>query len=156
VSFLSYYYFVNLTTVYCVGHLHLRHTRRYTSEIKWPISYMLSLSHLVPVHVVLAHEIVLSHNWRLSSTGKNTSPTFRSKPKSRITRILRVGEYVKGEISILDRWWGLPGRFGPRRGERKERSRENKGLYCFFILLFMTGAHLFLTFTFRNTKRFEA
>jgi len=39
--------------------------------------------------------------------------------------------------------------------ERKERSRETKGLCCFFILLFMTGAHLFLTFTFRNTKLFE-
>ena len=39
--------------------------------------------------------------------------------------------------------------------ERKERSQEMKGLCCFFIILFMTGAHLFLAFTFRNTKRFK-
>jgi len=32
-----------------------------------------------------------------------------------------------------------------------------KGLCCFFILLFMMGAHLFLalSLTFRNTKHFE-
>ena len=39
--------------------------------------------------------------------------------------------------------------------ERKERSQGMKGLCCFFIFLFMTGAHLFLAFTFRNTKRFK-
>ena len=39
--------------------------------------------------------------------------------------------------------------------EGKERLREMKGLCCFFILLFTTSAHLFLAFTFRNTKRFE-
>jgi hypothetical protein len=39
--------------------------------------------------------------------------------------------------------------------ETKGRSTEMKSSCCFLLLSFTMGAHLFLVFIFRNTKRFE-
>jgi len=100
---------MNLTTVYCVGHLHLRHTRSHAFEITCLIFYMLSLPHLHPARDCALAQMAAfvdgqEHFTHLSSEESNHA--YTTSRRIRKGRDLDLGPLV-----------GVRGRFGPSSNE---------------------------------------